>query len=80
MLQRMGFFFIFIGVIIFVLYALSEAAQTPVYPLLLAALACTGLGIYWWRKGYTPPAPSNRFSLLRKLTTRQPKNKPPAKK
>lgn len=73
MQSRVGYFFLWLGVILFLLYFISEFARTPVYWVLLSGLIISALGIYNIRASIPPSEPVERFRLLRKLLKRRPR-------
>lgn len=64
----------FIGLISMWVYFATDIANSPAFWLFFAALGMILLGIYLIRKGFSPPEPSGRFRLLRRLRERGDNN------
>jgi hypothetical protein len=65
--RRFGCFLTIIGIILFIVYLASDLTHNPQFNLFFFSLVFLALGISLMRKGRTPPTPSNRFSLIRRL-------------
>lgn len=56
-------------------YFATDFSDQPVFLLFLAALVMIILGIAMIRKDYTPPPPSDRFRLLRRMRKKDQQDK-----
>lgn len=66
MTNRIGTFFILLGLGLIGLFVLSDMAQTPTCGFFLSGVILLGLGIFLWVQHPRPPAqPSGRFRILR---------------
>lgn len=63
--QRLGNFFILMGLLLLVLFVLSHTAQSPQIWYLLGSIGAIVFGYRLYRKAPQPP-PSERFSLIRR--------------
>jgi len=63
---RVGTFFLTMGFGTFILFVLSDIADQPDFDFLFGALLLIGGGWYL-RRNKVKPAPSGRFSLLKRL-------------
>jgi uncharacterized membrane protein HdeD (DUF308 family) len=73
--NRIGCFFLLVGVFCVVLYLASDVAGDQNCSVLLIGVLGTVLGFAMWRRNRTAPTSSNRFSGIKKLrqkTTRRP--------
>lgn len=81
MFYKLGKFLVFFGILLFVLFYLSDVAAAeqrladpliqPDYRLFFASVVCLVLGGYWMRKNYTPPEKSTRFQRIRDYLEKQ---------
>jgi hypothetical protein len=70
MLKRAGQYVFWLGIFVVLLFVVSDAVHTPEYELLLYGVIAVFVGVYLWRQGRTPAAPSERFRTLRRITSR----------
>jgi hypothetical protein len=63
---RLGQFFLFIGLLFLAVFFTTDQSQDPQTWLFFAGVASIGLGIYFIRRDWKPPPPSQRFRMLRK--------------
>lgn len=70
---RLGEFFLFIGGLLLIIFFTTGQSQDPPAWLFFVGLAMTGLGVYFIRKDWKPPAPSQRFRILRKSDKKKTK-------
>ncbi|GAB4495821.1 MAG: hypothetical protein OHK0052_04300 [Anaerolineales bacterium] len=85
MFYKLGKFLVFFGILLFVLFYLSDVAAAeqaiadpsiqPNYNLFFASVGCLLLGGYWMRKHYTPPEKSTRFQRIREYLENQEKKR-----
>jgi len=85
LIVRMGTFFLVMGVGIFVLFVLSDIANQADFDYLFLAMILIFIGWYF-RRGKSKPAPSNRFERVRNWRSgkkggggSKPKSKPAPK-
>ncbi len=72
--NRIGIFFIIIGIGFIAMYILSDIAKTPTCSLLLIGGVSLGLGILLWRRNPgPPPKETGRFRVLRSSGKKQDK-------
>lgn len=65
----------FVGLVSMWVYFATDFSDQPVFLLFLAALVMIILGIAMIRKDYTPPPPSDRFRLLRRMRKKDQQDK-----
>ncbi len=65
--QRIGNFFILIGVLLLIFFFASNASDTPNFILLLAGVASTALGFRMNRRPRIEPSQSKRFRTIRRI-------------
>jgi hypothetical protein len=75
MTGRVGIFFVFLGLTSMWVYFATDFSKRPVFLLFIAALVMIIVGISLIRKDYSPPPPSNRFRLLRRMRKKDAKDK-----
>ncbi len=81
MVNRIGTFFILIGLALIGLYVLSGIAKAPTCNLLIFGAISLILGIVlWMRDPIKPGPPSNRFRILKGFEKKAPAKSPPPKK
>jgi hypothetical protein len=69
--NRVGTFFILLGIALIALFILSDIAQSPICGLLFFGTIFLGLGIVLWTRNPAPPSePSGRFRLMKKMGKR----------
>jgi hypothetical protein len=74
LINRIGTFFILIGLGLIGLFILSDIAESPTCNYLVIGAVLLALGIFLWFKDPRPPSePTGRFSLLRKSKTKDKK-------
>lgn len=81
MLYKFGKFLVIFGILLFILFYLSDVAAAeqviadpsiqPDYRLFFGSIVCLFLGGYWMRKNYTPPPKSTRFQRIREYLEKQ---------
>lgn len=81
MFYKFGKFLVFFGIVLFILFYLSDVAAAEQriadpsiqadYRLFFASIVCLILGGYWMRKYYTPPKKSTRFQRIREFLQKQ---------
>ena len=75
LINRVGTFFILLGITLIALFILSDMAKSPTYGLLVFGFVSLGLGIFMWFRDPPPPKePTGRFRILKTM------NKKPVKK
>jgi hypothetical protein len=68
LINRVGTFFILIGIGLIALFILSDIAKTPSCSFFMAGAVSLGLGIYMWlRDPVQPGPPPDRFRLLKRM-------------
>ena len=66
MINRVGNFFILIGLFLIGLFVLSDVAKAPTCGFFIAGALFLGVGISLWIKSPRPPSPpSGRFRVLK---------------
>jgi len=65
--QRIGNFFILIGVLLLVFFFASNANDTPNFILLLAGFGSIALGLRMVRRPRNQPSQSKRFRTVRRI-------------
>ncbi|KAA3642247.1 MAG: LPXTG cell wall anchor domain-containing protein [Chloroflexi bacterium] len=70
MLSRIGSFFWWVGLFLILLFVTTDLREQPEFNFLLLGLVLMALGFFLWRRYHQPPEPSNRFSLIRRLLSR----------
>jgi hypothetical protein len=66
MINRVGNFFILIGLFLIGLFVLSDVAKAPTCGFFITGALSLGLGIFLWFKNPRPPSPpSGRFRVLK---------------
>ncbi len=74
--NRVGTFFILLGLGLIGLYILSDIAKVPSCNLLVFGGIALALGVFLWlRDPIKPGPPANRFRLLRGMNKKQEKKK-----
>lgn len=77
MKHRIGSFLVFLGLVLLLLFLLSDMADMPAFNFLVGGVLALGFGVFLWlHDTRPPPAPSERFRTMRSLG----KKKPPADK
>lgn len=66
MAYKLGRFLTIVGVVLLVLFFASDASGTPLYRLFFTGAPLAAIGIYMTRRFAPAPAPSGRFSWLKK--------------
>ena len=69
--QRIGNFFILIGVLLLIFFFASNANSTPNFIFLLAGLGLIVLGLQMIRRPRSEPTESGRFRTVRRLFGQQ---------
>jgi hypothetical protein len=68
LVNRVGTFFILLGIALIALFILSDVAQSPTCGLLIFGAIFLALGVMLWFRNPSPPAgPSGRFRLLKRV-------------
>jgi hypothetical protein len=66
LINRIGTFFILLGVALIALFILSDIAKAPSCGYLIIGAVFLGLGIVlWFRNPAPPPKPSGRFRIFK---------------
>ncbi len=74
LINRVGTFFIIVGVALIGLFILSDIADMPTCNLLIFGAILLGLGIFMWFKDPAPPPQSTgRFRMLKRTPKKQDK-------
>ena len=74
--NRIGTFFILMGLLLLGLFAYSDMVKAPACNLLVIGGISLVLGLFLWFRNPTPPAqPSGRFRILKILEKKQDKKK-----
>ena len=76
--NRLGTFFLLIGVVMLIMFFGTDQSQNPQYILFFGGILLTGLGAFLVWSARKPPQPSTRFTGVRNLINRS-KEKPKAK-
>ncbi|MBI3159005.1 MAG: hypothetical protein HYZ26_05345 [Chloroflexi bacterium] len=76
--RRVALFMTVMAVAVLALFFSSDVAGRPNFWLLLSGIVLGGLAIGLWRGGRQPPAPSQRFRLMRRLFGGKPPAPPPS--
>jgi hypothetical protein len=63
---KIGQYLLFVGLIILILFFASDQAGDPIFSLFCVGILLIPLGIYTMFRFRQPPAPSDRFSAVRK--------------
>lgn len=75
LINRIGTFFILIGLGLIGLFILSDIAESPSCNYLVFGAVLLGLGIFlWFRDPPHPPEPTGRFRLLQRSKKKQDKS------
>jgi hypothetical protein len=81
MANRIGTFFILLGVGLIVLFVLSDLAKAPSCNFLIVGAISLVLGVVlWMRDPIKPGPPSGRFQGVKKLMAKKPDQKSASKK
>jgi hypothetical protein len=76
LINRIGTFFILLGIGLIGLFVLSDMAKSPTCGFLIFGFFSLGLGIFMWIRDPFPPAqPSGRFRILKGGRRNQEKKK-----
>ncbi len=75
---RMGKFFIFLGFLLFILFALTDQAKNPNFDYFFASVFSIAIGVYLRRSAPKPP-PADRFRTVRKWRAKRQAKKSPRK-
>ena len=78
--NRIGCFFLLIGALCVVLYLASDVAGDQNCNLLLIGVLGSVLGFAMWRRNRKAPAPSSRFSGVKKLRQKPAKSPAPPRR
>ena len=72
---QVGLFFFILGLLLSILYFMTQQGQSPIYSFLCAGVLGVLLGgaMMWW--GRNPPVESNRFRLYRQMSESRKKRK-----
>lgn len=73
---RIGQFAFFIGVILLIVFFVTDQLKTPNYLYFFLSLGLLGLGINFMRRGRIKKPPSGRFRLFRQSEDDQEKEEP----
>lgn len=71
---RVGTFLILLGLFSFILFLASDFADQPDFDWLFASILFVAIG-YGFRRRATPPPPSGRFSILRRMRKKSKQDK-----
>jgi cytochrome c biogenesis protein CcdA len=63
---KVGQYLLFVGLIILILFFASDQAGEPIFSLFCVGILLIPFGIYMMFRFRKPPAPSDRFSAVRK--------------
>ena len=81
LINRMGTFFILLGVGSVALFILSDLAKAPTCNFLVVGVLLLALGILLWMRDPVKPGPRpERFRLVKRLLSRKPAAKADPKK
>jgi len=72
---RVGQFFVFVGIIILVIFFVSDRVQAPNYVYFCSGFILLILGVYAMWRGRNPPELSERFGMLKKGKKKENKRK-----
>jgi hypothetical protein len=67
---RIGRFLMLSGAVLLAIFFASDLADTPRYNVFFWGFITLVTGILMWRRGRTPPPPSERFRFIRSLRNR----------
>jgi hypothetical protein len=74
LINRVGIYFIWLGVGLIMLFVLSDIAQMPICNLLIFGMISLAVGIaLWLRSPSPPPSPTARFRILRRAKKEEKK-------
>jgi hypothetical protein len=77
-MRKIGSFFIFMGVILIILFVLSDIAHAREFNYLLYGMIILLIGIFMVGTNPKPPVESNRFRMLKRKSEKQKRsNRPP---
>jgi sugar phosphate permease len=70
---RVGQFFVFVGIIILVVFFISDHVKAPNYIYFCSGFVLLVLGVYAMWRGRNPPELSGRFGMLKKVKKKENK-------
>lgn len=76
-MRKIGSFFIFMGVILIILFVLSDIAHAREFNYLLYGMILLLIGIFMVGTNPKPPVESNRFRVLKRKSENQKKSNRP---
>ncbi len=68
---RIGKFFLFLGLLLFIAFAITDQAKTPNFDLFFSSILSLAIGLYLRRAAPKPP-PAERFRMVSKLRKKNP--------
>ena len=76
-MRKIGSFFIFMGVILIILFVLSDIAHAREFNYLLYGMIILLIGIFMVGTNPKPPVESNRFRMLKRKSEKQKRSMRP---
>ena len=76
-MRKVGTFFIFVGVILIILFVLSDVAHAREFHYLLYGMIILLVGIFMVGTNPKPSVESNRFRVLKRKSEKDKKGRPP---